>query len=646
MPDADPEELKALALAYAKYLAEHDIKPGDPTFTDSIPEEVIEEAETTLVKDSAEFILEDEDPETESSAIPETAETDTAAETEKEAETAAETETEAETGSEESRETGKEEAEETGKKEAEKSRNSKKASKAAKMFAAAELSEQQIAKLAADLNRTGSKPGLMARVVDGHDRLQRSVDSALSGMWVDFVKGGHKITSTYRQSRRSIGIALLLIGIMAAVILVIFDNYTVYEYAYNGKTLGYVKNQEDVTDVLEIAGKMLSENSSGGSEISFVANQNVTFNLVDGRGKSTDDSDIAVNKLVYMTDIEAEAYGVYDGDGLAAIVKSSEDAEDLLLQAREELSIPDQGMELVSADFTNQLDIRPVNVLLTSIQSNNEALKQMTEGGSIEIYHIVEEGETIESLAGTFGVEPVSIFNEDNTEVAETVEQGDKVCIHEEVTPVSVKMVEAGRMKETIDYETIKKESDDYYKGDTYTKQEGVKGIQIFEGTVTKVGGEVTKRDADSIETIRKKKDKIILVGTAERPKTAPTGTYAMPIQNYRFSSGFGYRWGRLHSGVDLAAPTGTPIYASDGGTVQRAGWYAGYGLCVEINHENGRMTRYGHCSQLLVNVGDKVYQGQNIALVGNTGHSFGSHLHFEINLNGSPVNPVPYLGI
>ena len=264
----------------------------------------------------------------------------------------------------------------------------------------------------------------------------------------------------------------------------------------------------------------------------------------------------------------------------------------------------------------------------------------------MEIYHIVEDGETPESLAAEFGVDQASIFDEDNAEVVAEVTQGDMVCIHEEVEPVSVKMVETGRMKETIEYDTIKKESDDYYKGDTYTAQEGVTGKQIFEGTLTKIGGGVARRDAKKIEVIREKQDKIILIGTAERPKTAPTGTYGMPIQTYTLSSGFGYRWGRLHSGIDMAAPTGTPIYASDGGTVQRAGWYAGYGLCVEIDHENGRMTRYGHCSALLVNVGDKVYQGQNIALVGNTGHSFGSHLHFEINLNGSPVNPAPYLGI
>lgn len=263
----------------------------------------------------------------------------------------------------------------------------------------------------------------------------------------------------------------------------------------------------------------------------------------------------------------------------------------------------------------------------------------------MEIYHIAEEGETLEDLSKNFGVEPVSIFNEDNSETVVEIAQGDKVCIHEVVDPVSVKMVEKGKMKEIIPFVTVKKKSKDYYKGDTYTKQEGADGVQIFEGTITKVSGEVTDRNGTE-DVIKKMKKKIILVGTAERPKTAPTGTYAMPIKNYRLSSNFGYRWGRLHSGIDMSAPTGTPIFASDGGTVQRAGWYAGYGLCVEVNHENGRMTRYGHCSKLLVNVGDKVYQGQNIALVGNTGHSFGSHLHFEINLNGSPVNPRPYLGI
>lgn len=606
LPEADPDELKALALSYARYLAEHDLKPGEPTFTDS--EELT--AEQSEPEESAADQAEPQTAVTESAPVAAV--------------------TEAETGSE------PEQKSENKPVKTVKSRR--------KLFAAGEPSAEEIAKIAKAMEKKHGSAGV-ASVLDVHDRLQGGLDTAARNAGRGFVAAIHGMTATYRQSRRIIGVAILVIGILAAIVLAVFDRFTVYEYAYNGKTLGYVRNQEDVTDVLDIAGTMLTANSSGDTEIHFTANQNVTFKQVDARGKSTDDADTAVNKLVYMTDIETEAFGVYDGENLVAVVKSNEDAENLLNQTKDFLSEPDEGMTLVSSEFTNELGIRPINVLLTSVQSNYDAMNLMTEGGKMEIYHIVEEGETLEGLSSTFGVEDVNIFNETNDELATDIVQGDKVCIHEEVDPVNVRMVEKGKMKEIIEYETIKKESDDYYKGDTYTKQKGRNGEQIFEGTLTKEGGEVTDRDGTT-RTVKKVRNKIILVGTAERPKTAPTGTYGMPIQHYTLSSNFGYRWGRLHSGIDMAAPTGTPIYASDGGTVQRAGWYAGYGLCVEIDHENGRMTRYGHCSRLLVNVGDKVYQGQNIALVGNTGHSFGSHLHFEINLNGSPVNPRPYLGI
>jgi len=95
---------------------------------------------------------------------------------------------------------------------------------------------------------------------------------------------------------------------------------------------------------------------------------------------------------------------------------------------------------------------------------------------------------------------------------------------------------------------------------------------------------------------------------------------------------------------MDFGAGTGTPIYAADGGKVVKADWFSGHGLCVEIDHGNGVHTRYSHCSQVLVSVGDLVYQGQNIALVGNTGHSFGSHLHFEVRVNDVSQNPRNYV--
>jgi len=213
------------------------------------------------------------------------------------------------------------------------------------------------------------------------------------------------------------------------------------------------------------------------------------------------------------------------------------------------------------------------------------------------------------------------------------------------VSPVSVRMVEKGKLKEIIEFETIKKESDEYYKGDSFLEQEGQDGVQIFEGEITKIGGEVTDRkETAKPEIIKKKKDKIILVGTAERPKTAATGTFIVPLNSYVVTSEWGGRWGRLHEGIDLAAPTGTPIYASDGGKIIKANYWSGHGLCVEVDHGNGIVTRYSHCSAVMVSIGDLVYQGQHIANVGNTGHSFGSHCHFEVRVNDVSQNPRNYI--
>lgn len=108
--------------------------------------------------------------------------------------------------------------------------------------------------------------------------------------------------------------------------------------------------------------------------------------------------------------------------------------------------------------------------------------------------------------------------------------------------------------------------------------------------------------------------------------------------------SGFGIRWGRLHAGIDIAAGYGTPIRAAASGTVVSAGWNGGYGNYTLIDHGNGLSTGYAHQSSIAVGAGASVSQGQVIGYVGNTGHSFGAHLHFEVRVGGSPVDPLGYL--
>jgi murein DD-endopeptidase MepM/ murein hydrolase activator NlpD len=109
-------------------------------------------------------------------------------------------------------------------------------------------------------------------------------------------------------------------------------------------------------------------------------------------------------------------------------------------------------------------------------------------------------------------------------------------------------------------------------------------------------------------------------------------------------TSGFGMRWGRMHEGIDIAAGTGTPIHAAASGRVIYAGWMSGYGNFVIIDHGASLATAYGHQSRIAVGNGQSVTQGQVIGYVGCTGHCFGPHLHFEVRINGQPVNPLSYL--
>jgi murein DD-endopeptidase MepM/ murein hydrolase activator NlpD len=109
-------------------------------------------------------------------------------------------------------------------------------------------------------------------------------------------------------------------------------------------------------------------------------------------------------------------------------------------------------------------------------------------------------------------------------------------------------------------------------------------------------------------------------------------------------TSPFGMRWGRMHQGIDIGVGYGTPIAAAASGTVVYAGWESGYGNFVLIDHGNGLATAYGHQSSIAVSTGEAVTQGQVIGYVGCTGHCFGPHLHFEVRINGSPVDPLGYL--
>lgn len=123
-----------------------------------------------------------------------------------------------------------------------------------------------------------------------------------------------------------------------------------------------------------------------------------------------------------------------------------------------------------------------------------------------------------------------------------------------------------------------------------------------------------------------------------------------LPIANFTLSSSFGVRSdpfagsAAMHAGIDLASRSGTPIYATADGVVNRAEWFGGYGNMVEIDHGKGIATRYGHMSRIAAREGSRIKRGDLIGYVGSTGRSTGNHLHYEVRIDGRAVNPMPFL--
>ena len=180
----------------------------------------------------------------------------------------------------------------------------------------------------------------------------------------------------------------------------------------------------------------------------------------------------------------------------------------------------------------------------------------------------------------------------------------------------------------------------------------GQNGINRKTESVEMLNGEETARTELSNEVIKEPVTQVTTVGTAKSTASAAqrsaerSAGFICPLKRGSFTVSAYYGDGRGHKGMDLAADRGTPIYAVANGTVTYSGYDGNYGYSVVIDHGNGLKTRYAHASRLCVSKGQTVAQGEVIAYVGSTGYSTGNHLHFEVMVNGSRVNPISYIGL
>lgn len=303
----------------------------------------------------------------------------------------------------------------------------------------------------------------------------------------------------------------------------------------------------------------------------------------------------------------------------------------------------EDGLKQMS--FGEKVEISEAYVSKSLITSAEEAASQITKDSQKNEIYEVQSGDTLSTIANGHGlyVKDVLALNSGLSE--NTVLQiGDEIVITVPQPELTIMTVEQSTYEEAYFAEVEYVYNDNWYTTKSEVLQEEEAGYHEVTALITKQNGTEQNREIIDEVVLKEPVKKVIEVGTQTPP------TYIRPLSGGRQTSGYGMRKAPTkgastnHRAIDWATPTGTAIWASCGGTVSVAGWQSGYGYVVYINHPDGNQTRYGHLSKILVSVGQKVKQGQKIALSGNTGRSTGPHLHFELRVNGTPVNPYNYI--
>lgn len=362
--------------------------------------------------------------------------------------------------------------------------------------------------------------------------------------------------------------------------------------------------------------------------------------LMNGVKENFDTNNEFQVRLTGNADVEASKFGVEIvksdiGGSAAAKVLNVVDGR-IVIEANEDTIFEDGSLAMV---FNETLSVTPAEVNADRITSVEEALEDITKETEEKTIYTVQAGDTLSQIAKKYDLSTSQLVDlNEGLSANGIIGIGDEIVVTVPTPELSIVYFEESTYEESYDAEVQYIDDDSMYQNETSVVQEGSEGYHEVVAVIRYENGQEKERTIIKETIIVESVPRILKRGTKPLP------TYIKPIAGGVLTSTYGARWGTIHRGVDWGVPQGTSVMASSGGVVVRSGWFAGYGICVDIRHPNGTMTRYGHLSRTLVSVGQQVAQGQQVAKSGNTGDSTGPHLHFEIHVNGVQVNPFTYL--
>ena len=417
------------------------------------------------------------------------------------------------------------------------------------------------------------------------------------------------------------------------------------EVACDGMVVGYVAQES----VYEDAAKMVeSQIVYTGSEEQWSLNPTFTLSIV-GQDEISDTQQLVDTILENSGEEIIQAVGLYVDD---TFYGATTDVE-ALTAAVEAVKAP-YVAQYPNADiqFVQDVQLREGLYLNESVKEYSDLEKLFTEPVEGQRSYVVQDGDTpwTIALANNITVDELYALNP-QLDNGNYMMPGMTIVVSQSVSFLQVQAVMTEVVQQTIPYETITTEDDSIRAGQTKVTQEGVEGLQEVTYQVTYIDGQESSRiqigePVVLSEPVNELVSKGTYVSTEGLNRVPSSGGMIFPIGPGFTYQSRGFYGVYSHNGLDLCAAYGTPIYAAASGVVTYAGRTAGgYGIHVQVDHGGGVQTLYGHCSALAVSYGQYVSQGQVIAYVGSTGNSTGNHCHFEVIVNGTRVNPAPYIG-
>jgi len=456
--------------------------------------------------------------------------------------------------------------------------------------------------------------------------------------FIETIKINHGRTT--KKTKIIMGAGALFL-VFAVIALTVNASQTVYTLTANGIEAGYIEKPSEITEITTATAEDFQEKT--GSLLVVADEAKVTVVKADARKSDVELLSTAeIRKILSDPSLyTADSWVVKIDDNSLLSTVSETEASAILDGVKNSYKAKDSI--LLSASFKQNVTVTNEMAAMNLIM-DSEAAVQLIVNGTVEPKtYVVKAGDTMWDIAAKTKMKTAELAAANPGFEPDKLKIGQTLNLFEKKPYVTVLTKEKITENKAIEYKTVYENTAALYKGEVKVKSPGVLGSEATEMEVVKENGAWVSTKVLATKVISEPVTQVALKGTKSLSTFTGTGNLNWPVAG-AISSSFGSRGGGRHTGLDIRAPKGSPIRASDDGVVISTKYDGAYGNLIKLDHGKGVQTWYAHCLEFNAAIGDIVRKGDIIAYVGNTGRSTGYHVHFEVRINGVPVNPRNYL--